>query len=80
MLAPGRGLSADADIRWRPVPDPATGALQVDPEFSLPTTAGPLNWQLWYDRHHEQGGNVGYDWGYGWRASFPLRLAKVDFS
>src|SRR5215813_6793877 len=74
--SPLRGFPADADERWRPAPDPATGVLHVDPEFSLPTTAGPLPFRLYYDAQSYQMTEtwVNAEWGFGWHASFPPRI------
>jgi len=61
----------DADLLWRPVPDPVDGSLIQDPDFTLPTAAGPLAWRLFYDSGQA---NTNSEWGYGRQASFPLRL------
>src|SRR5712692_656565 len=70
---PTPSLPADADPRWRPAPN-ADGSLFQDPDFTLPTVAGPLNFGLFYD-----GNSVSQDseWGFGRRGSFPLRLVQT---
>src|SRR5438876_79231 len=71
VAEPRAGIPSSADPRWRPAPDPLSGGLTQDPEFSLPTTAGPVTWRLFYDTS-----SAGTDsgWGSGHRASLPLRL------
>src|SRR5262249_52008222 len=64
------GSSSGADPHWRPVPAPDGGLIQ-DPDFSLPTKAGPLRWSLFYD---STAAATAGPWGYGRRASFPLYL------
>lgn len=54
-----------------PLPSP-DGDLVQDPEITLPTTAGPLSWRLFYYSYRKLDG----EWGYGRRASFPLRLCS----
>ena len=61
----------DADLAWRPAPDPRDGSLTLDPDFSLPSTAGPVVWQMF---NNSSQSTFLYEWGNGWRASFPLRL------
>jgi hypothetical protein len=39
---------ADRCAAYAPLPGP-DGRLRVDPEFELPTSAGPLPWRLVYD-------------------------------
>jgi YD repeat-containing protein len=58
------------DPWWRPVPN-TDGSLLSDPELTLPTTAGPLVWRLYHDSTRA---TQLYDYGRGWRGSFPLRL------
>src|SRR5438874_1309512 len=55
---------------WSPLPSP-DGQLVQDPEFTLPTTAGPLRWQLFY---HSYRAYLDGAFGFGRRASFPMRL------
>src|SRR5436853_7635320 len=61
----------DIDLEWHPEPDPATGALTQDPDFTLATTAGPLAWRLFHD---SQNAATDSEWGFGRSASWPLRL------
>ena len=68
--AAGRPAPA-ADPHWRPAPDPGDGSLVQDPDFTLPTTAGPLRWSLFHDSRNAAATG---EWGYGRRASFPLKL------
>lgn len=52
--------SEAAELHWRPTPD-AMGRLVQDPDFTLPTTAGPLTWRLFYDsRLADQPSELGY--------------------
>src|SRR5712692_8840994 len=78
---PLRGMPANADERWRPAPDPATGVLHLDPEFSIPTTAGPLTWRLYYDAQNDWATSTwaSAEWGFGWHASFPPRIHYAQF-
>jgi len=69
-----RGEPPSADPHWRPAPDPTDGVLVQDPDFALPTTAGPLTWRLF---HTSAGTRVRTEWGLRRRASFPLRLTSV---
>src|SRR5438128_8506782 len=62
---------ADADLVWRPAANPLDGSLFQDPDFSLPTAAGPITWRLFYN---SSAAATNSDWGYGRRASWPLRL------
>ena len=55
---------------YSPLPQPS-GELIHDPDFSLPTTAGPLIWQLF---HYSALPDTDGPFGQGWRASWPLRL------
>lgn len=55
---------------YSPRPTP-TGDLIHDPDFTLPTIAGPLSWRLY---HYSSEPNVRGPFGYGRRASWPLRL------
>src|SRR5712691_10780022 len=64
----------DADLVWRPAPCPADGSLAQDPDFTLPTAAGPLAWRLFYNSGQA---STNSEWGYGRQASFPLRLASA---
>src|SRR5687768_10710799 len=66
VAAPG------ADPQWRPAVQP-DGSLLQDPDFSLPSTAGPVQWRLFYDSSTAAENTA---WGYGRRASFPLRLTS----
>src|SRR5262249_13703909 len=56
---------------YSPLPTPQ-GELIQDPDFTLPTSAGPLPWQLFY---HSAQAQVSNPFGFGRRASSPLRLA-----
>jgi YD repeat-containing protein len=67
------GQPPDADLRWRPAPDPCDGSLLQDPDFTLPTAAGPLNWNLFYNSTTAA---TDSPWGSGRRASWPLTLAS----
>lgn len=64
---------AEADLAWRPAADPRDGSLTVDPDFALHSTAGPVLWQMFYNTALA---STRYEWGVGWRASFPLRLTS----
>jgi hypothetical protein len=64
-------LPGEADLRWRPAPNPNTGALFLDPEFTLPSLAGPVTWRLFYD---STSAGTDSEWGYGHRSSFWPRL------
>jgi RHS repeat-associated protein len=64
---------AEADLAWRPAPDLRDGSLSLDPDFSLHSAAGPVAWQLFYSTDRS---NVRTEWGFGWRASFPLGLSS----
>jgi YD repeat-containing protein len=66
------GMPADADARWRPAPHP-DGSLIQDPDFTLPTAAGPLTWRLFHDSSDPT--TIG-PWGARRRASFPLLLHR----
>src|SRR5579862_3510170 len=60
---------------YAPLPQP-TGELVHDPDFALPTIAGPLPWRLFqYSDLVDQTG----PFGHGRRASWPIRLC-VDTS
>jgi hypothetical protein len=63
---------AGADRQWRPAPE-ADGTLLQDPDFELPTTAGPLRWSLFHDSSTAAATGP---WGYGRRGSFPLNLTS----
>src|SRR6266566_908763 len=63
----------DADLLWRPAPSPIDGSLLQDPDFSLPTAAGPLNWNLFYNSTNAAADSP---YGSGRRASWPLTLAS----
>jgi YD repeat-containing protein len=62
---------ANADRRWRPVPH-ADGSLTVDPEFSLPTAAGPLEFRLFHSPVFAESGDP--SWGASRGASVSLQL------
>jgi YD repeat-containing protein len=64
-------LPVDADRQWRPAPNPVDGSLLQDPEFTLPTCAGPLAFRLFYDSNVA---GTDSEWGFGRRASWPLLL------
>src|SRR5437879_4932723 len=68
---PSGGTPPGADPHWRPAPNPAARRLAQDPDFSLPTTAGPLTWRIF---HESTQAGTDSEWGFGRRASFPLRL------
>jgi RHS repeat-associated protein len=55
---------------YSPLPQPS-GELVCDPDFVLPTTAGPLPWRLF---HYSALPDTPGPFGYGWRSSWPLRL------
>src|SRR5579871_3262368 len=57
------------DRAYSPFPSPS-GELIQDPDFALPTSAGALPWRLFYYSNSSQ---VNGDFGYGRRASWPLR-------
>src|SRR4051812_29342651 len=69
---PAPGAGPGADPHWRPEPDLATGALVQDPDFTLPTRAGPVTWCL---RHDSMSAGENGPWGFGRRGSFPLKLS-----
>src|SRR4051812_45379754 len=76
----GVAQSADQEpsmAAHRPLPRP-DGALVQDPDFTLPTTAGPITWRLFYN---SDDADVPGPWGFGRRASYPTRLfAQTDES
>src|SRR5438876_278874 len=55
---------------FAPLPSP-DGKLVQDPDFVLPTIAGPLPWRLYY---YSDLADQSSEWGYGRRASWPIRL------
>src|SRR5689334_11095540 len=64
-------VAAHSDPRWRPAPSPTDGSLVQDPDFSFPTTAGPLTFRLF---HSSVNASQDSEFGSGRRASWPLRL------
>jgi YD repeat-containing protein len=63
----------DADLHWRAAPNPISGGLFQDPDFTYPTTAGPLAFRLFY---YSGNAAVASEYGSGRRASWPLRLTS----
>ncbi len=61
--APAPDALASAELQWRPAPD-RSGALVQDPDWTLPSTAGPVTWRLLYDA---QAADQSGPWGYGRR-------------
>src|SRR5438876_11077037 len=66
------GQPRDANPRWRPAPEPASGALVQDPDFEFPTIAGPLAFRLF---HNSNAGASDSPFGFARRASWPLHLS-----
>ena len=62
----------DIDPCWRPAPD-AAGNLLQDPDFTLPSTAGPVHWALYH--HSEEASQEHVTLPTVWRASLSIQVA-----
>jgi RHS repeat-associated protein len=67
------GSRGQVDPCWRPAPALSDGSLVQDPDFTLPSTAGPVRWSLYHD---SKTADTDSEWGWGRRASFPLKLTS----